>query len=354
MLARVVNGPNVQMFNLAEWLVLAIVVLSTFTLGYESPIESEEEMEISHLSGSIILSTRSAMDTFGLEDFEQGAVATIELDSHTVLSNHCNICTNEPVGVHLTGNVNLTDLETIGGGGTGRVEGNLNITHLREYIQEDMISKEWLIVDWDAAEYSSHFEVIVVHDPPKWIPNNRYKASFISIDENEESRSGPWLSVEELLGDVLNVRGCLPDSFNCNGTNRQEINLTSTFSKVKPAIEINSPIEWQLLTGLSSTNETPVMSSGLRGLLNVGEVTIQENIWCPVSDEEVTESKSWQVAERGGVTIAPMSIWLDALALPSSSFTPSDGVWSEVDFENTGCASLANENGELLLGIAIL
>ena len=94
MLARVVNGPDVQMFTLAEWLVLAIVLLSTFTLGYEPPIESEGDMEISHLSGSIILSTRSAMDTFGLEDFEQGAVATIELDSHTVWSNHCNICTN--------------------------------------------------------------------------------------------------------------------------------------------------------------------------------------------------------------------------------------------------------------------
>ena len=342
-----------QMFTLTEWLVLAIVVLSTFTLGYEPPIESEEDLEISHLSGSIILSTRSTMDFFGLDDFKQGAVATIELDSHTVLSSNCNICTNAPVGIQLEGNVNITDLEAIDGGGTGRVEGKLNITHLREYIQEDMISKEWLTVDWDAAEYSSHSEIIIVHNPPKWMPQNRYQASFISIDGNEESRSGPWLSVEELLGNALNVRGCLPDSFNCNGTNRQEINLTSTFSKVKPSIEINVPIEWELLTGVSSTNETPVMSSGLRGLLNVGEVIIQENIWCPVSDEEVIASRSWQVAVRGGVTIAPMSIWLDALGLPSSSFTPSEGIWSEIDFENMGCASFINENGELLLGIAI-
>jgi len=348
-----VNGPDAQMFTLTEWLVLAIVVLSTFTLGYEPPIETEDELEISHLSGSIILSTRSAMDSFGLEDFEQGAIATMELDSHTVLSKDCNICTNIPVGVHLTGNVNITNLEAIEGGGTGRVEGKLNITHLREYIQEDMISKEWLTVDWDAAEYSSHLEIIIVHNPPKWAPQNRYQASFITIDGNEESRSGPWLSVEELLGNALNVRGCLPDSFNCNGTNRQEINLTSTFSKVKPAIEINIPIEWELFTGVSDTNETPVMSGDLRGLMNVGEVTFEENIWCPVSDEEVIASKSWQVVERGGVTIAPMSIWLDALGLPSSSFTPSDGVWSEIDFENTGCASLANDEGELLLGIAI-
>jgi hypothetical protein len=216
-----------------------------------------------------------------------------------------------------------------------------------------MISREWLTVDWDAAEYSSHSEVIIVHDPPKWMPQNRYQASFISIDGNEESRSGPWLSVEELLGNALNIRGCLPDSFNCNGTNRQEINLTSTFSEVEPSIEINVPIEWILFTGMSSTNETPVMTSGLRGILNVGEVTIQENIWCPISDEDITASKSWQIVERGGITIAPMSIWLDALGLPSSSFTPSDGVWSEVDFENTGCASFSNDKGELLLGIAI-
>ena len=341
------------MYTLVELFVLVIVLMSTFTLGYEPPIDSEEAFEISHVSGSIILSTRSAMDSFGLDDFKQGAVATLDLDSHTVLSSNCNICTNTPVGIQLHGNVNITDLEAIESAGTGRVEGKLNITHLREYIQEDMISKEWLTVDWDAAEYSSHSEVIIVHDPPKWIPQNRYQASFISIDGNEESRSGPWLSVEELLGNALNIRGCLPDSFNCNGTNRQEINLTSTFSEVEPSIEINVPIEWILFTGVSSTNETPVMTSGLRGILNVGEVTIQENIWCPISDEYITASKSWQIVEKGGATIAPMSIWLDALGLPSSSFTPSDGVWSEVDFENTGCASFSNDKGELLLGIAI-
>jgi hypothetical protein len=341
------------MFTFVEWLVLAIVVMSTFTLGNEQLIESEEENEISHLSGSIILSTRSAMDSLGLDDYKQGAVATIELDSRTVLSNTCIICTNAPVGIQLSGTVNITDLEAIEGGGTGRVEGKLNITHLREYSQEDMISKEWLTIDWDAAEYSSHLEVIIVHNPPKWMPQERYQASFVSSDGNEESRSGPWLSVEELLGNALNVRGCLPDSFNCNGTNRQEINLTSTFSKVEPAIEINIPIEWELFTEISSTNETPVISSGLRGLLNTGDVMFQENIWCPVSDEEIIASRSWQVAESGGVTIAPMSIWLDAIGLPSSSFTPSDGIWSEVDFDNTGCASFANEGGELLLGIAI-
>ena len=341
-----------QMFTLAEGLVLVIVVLSTFTLGYEPPIESEEDIEISHLSGSIILTTRSAMDSFGLDDFKQGAVATIELDAHTVLSNNCNICTNAPVGIQLKGNVNITDLDAIESGGTGRVEGKLNITHLREYVQEDMISKEWLTVDWDAAEYSSHSEIIIVHDPPKWMPENRYHASFITIDGNEESRTGPWLSVEELLGNALNVRGCLPDSFNCNGTNRQEINLTSTFSKVKTAIEINIPIEWELIAGISSTNETPTMSGGLRDLVNVGEITIQDNVWCPVLSEEITASKSWQVDRVEGVTIAPLKIWLDALGLPSSSFTPSDGVWSEVDFENTGCASFTNTKGELLLGIA--
>ena len=342
-----------QMFTLTELLVFVIVILSTFTLGNEPPIESEEVVEISHLSGSIILSTRSAMDSLGLDDFKQGAVATLELDSHTVFSRNCNFCTNAPVGIQLQGTVNITDLEAIESGGTGRVEGKLNITHLRQYIQADMISREWLTVDWDAAEYSSHSEVIIVHDPPKWLPQSRYQASFIPIDGIKESRSGPWLSVEELLENALNVRGCLPDSFNCNGTNRQDINLTSTFSKVKPSIEINVPIEWVLFTAVSSTNETPVMASGLRGLLNVGEVIIQENIWCPASDEEIIASKSWQVAERGGVTIAPMSIWLDGLGLPSSSFTPSDGIWSEVDFENTGCASFANEKGELLLGITI-
>ena len=49
-----------------------------------------------------------------------------------------------------------------------------------------------------------------------------------------------------------------------------------------------------------------------------------------------------------------MSIYLEALALPGTSFTPGSGIWTEVDLEDRGCASLVDEEGSLRLGISIL
>ena len=94
-----------KLFNLTEWLVLAIVLLSTFTLINEPMIEEEEEKEVSNVAGTITLSTRSAMESLGLEDFKQGAIATIDLDSNNVFSTNCGICTNDPVGIQLITNL---------------------------------------------------------------------------------------------------------------------------------------------------------------------------------------------------------------------------------------------------------
>ena len=342
-----------KLFTLTEWLVLAIVLLSTLTLINEPMIEEEEEKEVSNIAGTITLSTRSAMDSLGLEDFKQGAIATIDLESNNVFSTNCGICTNDPVGIQLTGSVNLTNLACLSGGGTGRLEGKLNMTHLREYSSDNLISREWILIDWDAAEFSSDVEVLIVHDPPKWMPDDRYQASFISVEGNDQSRSGPWLSVEKLLGNALNLRGCLPDSFNCNGTNRQEINLTSTLSEITPATEVDIPTEWQLYEGVTNTVQNPVISGNLRGIFNTGNTISQEEVWCHSSDEEITALKSWEVEGSGGNTISPMGIWLDALGLSSSSFTPTNGVWSEIDFDDSACSSFTNSKGDLLFSASI-
>ena len=106
-----------KLFTLTEWLVLAIVLLSTFTLINEPIIEEEEKKEVSNITGTIILSTRSAMDSLGLEDFKQGAIATINLDSNNILSTNCGICTNDPIGIQLNGSGNLTNLEGLSSGG---------------------------------------------------------------------------------------------------------------------------------------------------------------------------------------------------------------------------------------------
>jgi hypothetical protein len=63
--------------------------------------------------------------------------------------------------------------------------------------------------------------------------------------------------------------------------------------------------------------------------------------------------QAWNVSGNNGLVIAPMSTWLDALTLPSTSFTPTGGTWREVDTANNlGCAGLLDNNGNLRFGIS--
>jgi len=346
-----VSSTESETFFYVEVFVLLLVLLSTFALGYEFEEETDEEYEVSHISGSIELTTRSGMDSLGLDDFKLGAIASIEMDSHSIHSTDCASCTNNPTGIQMTGDVTITNLERIIGGGTGRVEGKLDVIHLREYQSSDMVSKEWLTIDWDAADHSSQWDIFIIHDPPRWIPEGRDKATFITIDDFKQSRTGPWLLVDSLMENALNVRGCLPDSFNCDGTNRQEINLTSHLTLVTPSIEIDHPKEWSLISVEPTTNETPSKSEGLRELFNLGTETTSSETYCPSSLEAMESASSWQSNSSGGVVISPMGIWLDALGLPSGKFVADKGFWSEVDYESSSCASLTNEDGVLLLGI---
>ena len=64
-------------------------------------------------------------------------------------------------------------------------------------------------------------------------------------------------------------------------------------------------------------------------------------------------SRSLQSNSSGCVVISPMGIWLDALGLPNGKFVADKGIWSEIDYESSSCASLTNGNGILLLGIKV-
>ena len=49
-----------------------------------------------------------------------------------------------------------------------------------------------------------------------------------------------------------------------------------------------------------------------------------------------------------------MSLWLDILDLPTSTFIQTSGTWSEIDYNDLGCASITDNNQNLILNILIL
>ena len=76
---------------------------------------------------------------------------------------------------------------------------------------DGFVHREWLLLDWDAGDRSSTVEVLLVHDPPRWLPgDDRSDATLLTTDEGQISRSGPDVLVQssESGDDVL--LACLP------------------------------------------------------------------------------------------------------------------------------------------------
>ncbi|MDE0708781.1 MAG: hypothetical protein OSB33_07525 [Candidatus Poseidoniales archaeon] len=328
----------------AEWLVLGLVVLATISIGIEPEPEAEVDLEVTHMSGTVTLSTRASMNALGLDDFDRGAKATVEMQVQGVVSADCANCT----GISMQGQVNVTELQG-GPGGMGRVEAQLSVLHLREFTGVDLIEREWLTFDWDAGSLSTQWDVLIVHNPPLWQPEDRYNAAF---SENE-SRTGPWILIDALLDNSQHVLGCLPDTFTCNSGSQADIDITSVLEPVKPAVEIVHPSPWIQLDNVSSTNQTPTKTGQIREILEIGEQSLDLQAWCLDGDQSVDSAQAWSVNGSRSTAVAPMGIYLEALALPSTSFTPVAGTWTEIDQTDRGCASLVDETGNLRLAVSI-
>ncbi len=328
----------------AEWMVLGLVVLATLSIGFQVDDDPAGDLEVKQISGTVTLSTRASMNALGLDDYDRGARATVDMQVQGIVSSECSNCT----GISMQGQVNVTELEG-GPGGMGRVEAQLSVLHLREYASEDLISQEWLSFDWDAGSLSTQWDIMIVHDPPMWQPVDRFNAAF----SEQESRTGPWVLIEALLDGSRHVEGCLPDTFTCHSGSQSDIDLTSVLEPVTNAVEIAHPTPWILIDNLSSTNQTPTNTEQIRELLELDGQTSNLHGWCVDGQQEATSAQAWSVNGAGSTAVAPMSIYLEALALPSTSFTPVSGTWTEIDLTDRGCASLVDEAGDLRLAISI-
>jgi len=335
--------------TIIEYLVLAIVLLATISLNESTGEDEKTTLELTHISGNMILSTRSSMDGLGLYEFERGARASIEMDANAIISEGCETCSSVPEGVRLNGTVVITELID-NAGRLGKVEATLEVIYLYESIKSGFITKEWVHIDWDAGPASSQWDLIITHNPPRWVPEGRDNAAFISIDEGRESRNGPWLLVREMIEHSQNIIGCIPTSFTCASTTQHEFNFTSSFEQRRDPITIPHIATWAPIQTSENMSGTPVLMEDIRELLTTGERKGDSTPWCPVTINGKALA-SWEMSAREGVNIAPMSTVLGATGLPSGSFSPSDGMWTEIENEDEACASAIDKQGELIIGI---
>ena len=338
---------NYKAFSVTEWLVLAVVLFATISFQPEQDDLDEIEYRSTTITGVVELSTRSAMDALGLDDFKIGPLATVDLVSNPVVSKDCLDCQFPVSGINIQGSVVITELIDQDDR-RGRVEAELNLTYLREINSQDLVFREWLIFDWDAGELSTHLEIHIIHDPPRWSPDTENHAAYIDLENGLKTRSGPEILIQTLSENKSSISGCLPDSFLCRASN-PDVNMMSTSSNIEQQISINQPQTWNKFN-ISQTGETPNETLSIRDLFQLENEITQTESWCPSTDQPIVNSKSWEVS-YSKTTISPLSSWLYALSIPTNSFTPSGEIWTEIEFDNFSCATLTDTNGNLNIGI---
>ena len=70
---------KIGLSNFFEWSVFFLVIFSTITINLKNVDVEVEELEVTHISGTVELTTESSMDALGLNNFRVGALATIEM-----------------------------------------------------------------------------------------------------------------------------------------------------------------------------------------------------------------------------------------------------------------------------------
>ena len=345
------SGLSKKQFISLELLVCALVIFSTISLDYEKRNDDGDDVQIDRIQGELSLLTSSTMKSLGLDDFRPGAIVQINLSAESIIATDCATCDTNPLGVRLNGEVIVSNLQPISSGGTVRIEGVLNVTHLQEYDGPNFVVREWLTIDWDLDEFSKNMNVFIEHQPAKWSVDHRYDASLVAYDGMKKSRTGPVVYVENLLQKSVNVYGCLPNTMNCDGVNREEINLSTTLKKSQQPTDVNIPTKWKKIDGINPDSNQTKNLGNTKQLLEIAEPIENHNPWCLSETQNIDSMQSWNVSGENPSSIHPMGLWLTSLGMPSSSFTSSYGVWTEVDSGDLGCGAYS-KNGKLVLAIS--
>ncbi len=334
-------------FTGAEWLCVLIVIMASVSLGWTPEQEPIVEPEVIALEGTVTLATRDAMDALGLQEFQPGAVATIELRRDEVAAPPCGDCEHPLTGIMVQGPVVLTGLVDEAGR-LGRIEANLNLTHLMERGPDGFVHREWLLFDWDAGDRSSIVEVFLVHDPPRWLPGkDRSDATLLTTDEGKISRTGPDVLLQSSASEDDVLLACLPNHFLCRATSPDAI-LTARRDVPRAPVNVEAPAAW-VEVPLAAGNITDG-GGWAQSLLEVGEEVPNNRTWCSISGSMLAGVTREIIAPPP--SLAPLATWFIALGETHVHLAPEGVHWTEANNGDVRCAALTDATGTLRLGVA--
>jgi hypothetical protein len=336
-----------------EMLVLVVVVGASLSIGMAESDVTEQPLEVTAISGTMRLSSRASMDAFGLQDFELGPLATLDLSVYPIQSQGCTQCENVPIGFSINGDITITELVD-DAGRSGRVEGSLNITYLRETTASHHIISEWFTVDWNAGPASSHWVVMLHHSPPKWMPSQGFASTFLETQFGFESRTGPFVSVSSLTDTSRDIEGCLPGGFSCSKATQRDFSMVATFTEPRTPTLIAHPADWHSVNTTQTSEEEPQGLESIRNILSLDQSVASSVAWSPNLNASLTSMGTWDINASNTPNFAPMSSFFQALGLPSTSYDVPDGTWTEADYSEYQTGFILDDQENLVLTIVRL
>ena len=335
-------------FRWIEALCLASVIMATTWVEF-SFTESEDDIDpVTSLDGYVQLSTRSSMDSLNLKQFDVGAKASFELEMTQLEPEKCENCQNELEGKRITGTVIITELIDEQGR-SGRIEADLNISHIEERDSDGFLLQEWVIFDWDAGASSFNQMIHVIHSSTPWSDEQVSSSFLIDTTTGSESRTGPNLIKEKVAENKELVRACLPDSFTCNGVSNWDIEMNVNRGNIGDSIVVESPHHF---IEKSIPNNLELSESGFLGSwVNLSESDVPATSNCLLDPGNITSAGSWQIDGSGSGIISPLSSVLSSAGLPVLQIQIGLGVLTVLEGDSGTCSqyTAANSIAQILV-----
>tara|TARA_B100001248_G_scaffold183411_1_gene139694 strand:- start:3467 stop:4501 length:1035 start_codon:yes stop_codon:yes gene_type:complete len=332
-----------------ESLVVVLVVFSAFSLYISDEATDVKELELTLLSGEIELSTRDSMDAFGLQDFNVGAVASLNLSAKHVVSHDCKDCNMSTRGVTLHGEVIITQLQDQQDR-FGRIEGSLNFTHIMVFSAANYIDQERINFAWSAGDIASSWTILINHNPPRWLPNYDITTLFIETTQGLESRSGPEVLIKNPTEEKRVIYACLPDSFLCRSSSADAV-LVATYSNEIETVLVDQTASWEHnnLAEYPTNNSTEEFPFEI---LQLDNVIPNEHGFTPWHDTAINTVTSYNITDDEA-RFMPLSAWFYSINMVPLEFNIRGKSLVHISSQTADIYNILNPDNSLSMGLVI-
>ena len=305
-----------------EALALALVILSVGWVNHVLGVEDEQSDPVVRLGHR--LSTCAGMDALGLDVFEPGARADLDLQVMPISMERIEAfaspvrSTCRPgrrVGSHRPhrSSPDLGCLESIDANGTlhselvpscGMRDGLLRSRRLRR------------------------------SRPPRWAHDGA--GSLLRQANEVTSRTGPDLSMTPIDETTNLLRACLPDSFTCIASTRPDVELEvhhglepdlTTVPAQTPPTDIEVDPDWDALS-----------DAGVLGAwMDLEPRANATRLRCDLNGTEDVQVGAWDGEGDARVVLAPLATLLQATGLPSFDIAVGPGTWVIAEADGRRC-----------------